>query len=102
MSLQRHENPNSLPDLQHSRPSDTATDPVLTVTEVARELKCSKAHVYNLINNRVRGVKPLPTISLGRKKLVRRRSFEAWKRANEANTLGDILVTEPEINTVGA
>jgi excisionase family DNA binding protein len=89
-------------DLTTSRSSEAAIDTVLTVHEVAHELKCSKAHVYNLINNRVAGVKPLPTISLGRKKLIRRSSFEAWKRANEANGLGATLAAEPNINTVDA
>src|SRR5262249_7515124 len=94
--------PNSPLDLTTSRSSEPAVDAVLTVYEVAQELKCSKTHVYNLINNRVAGVKPLPTISLGRKKLIRRSSFEAWKRANEANGLGATLAAEPNINTVDA
>jgi excisionase family DNA binding protein len=77
-------------------------DPVLTVQEVARELKSSKSHVYNLINGKVTGVLPLPVISLGRKKLIRRRAFEAWKLANEANVPGAILNAEPVFNTVDA
>lgn len=35
--------------------------PVLTVPEVARELRCSKAHVHNLINGKVSGARPLPS-----------------------------------------
>ena len=103
MSLQ-HQNqiPSSPLDLMTSRSSEPAIDTVLTVHEVSQELKCSKAHVYNLINNQVAGVKPLPTISLGRKKLIRRSSFEAWKRANEANGLDATLAAEPNINTVDA
>ena len=88
-----------------SQTAISSTDSILTVEQVARELKCSKSHVYNIINNRVAGVKPLPVICLGRKKLVRRSSFEAWKRVNEANTLGALDATigaEPEINTVDA
>ena len=101
MNLQ-HQTPNSPVDLTTNRSSEPAIDSVLTVDEVAHELKCSKAHVYNLINNRVVGVTPLPTISLGRKRLIRRSSFEAWKRANEANRLGATLAAEPNINTVDA
>lgn len=56
---------------------------VLTIPEVARHLRCSKAHVYNAINGKVEGVTPLPAIRMGRRKLVRRSSLEAWKRANE-------------------
>ena len=103
MNLQHQtQTPSLPPDLTTSRSSEPAIDTVLTVHEVAQELKCSKAHVYNLINNRVVGVKPLPTISLGRKKLIRRSSLEAWKRANEANGLGATLAAEPNINTVDA
>jgi excisionase family DNA binding protein len=95
-------NTRSVHDLAHSGSSDEGRDAVMTVPEVAQELKCSKAHVYNLIKGGVNGVKPLPTISLGRKKLVRRSSFEGWKRATESNPLGGTLATESEINTVGA
>ena len=103
MSLQhQRQSPSSALDLTSGRSSEVVLDTVLTVHEVAQELKCSKAHVYNLINNRVVGVKPLPTISLGRKKLIRRSSLEAWKRANEANGLGATLAAEPNINTVDA
>jgi excisionase family DNA binding protein len=57
---------------------------ILSVTEVARSLRCSKAHVYNAINGKLSGVSQLPAIPMGRRKLVRRTSLEAWKRANES------------------
>ena len=60
--------------------ADTA---VLTVTEVARALRCSKAHVHHLIAGTVRGVRPLPSLWLGRRRLVLRASFDAWVNANE-------------------
>jgi excisionase family DNA binding protein len=75
---------------------------ILTIEEVARELKCSKSHVYNINNGRVPGVKPMPTICLGRKKLVRRGALDAWKVANETNALDATLGDEPVVNTVGA
>jgi excisionase family DNA binding protein len=56
---------------------------ILTTIEVARELRCSKAHIHNLINGKVRGAPPLPTIALGRRRLVRRASLDQWLRANE-------------------
>jgi excisionase family DNA binding protein len=56
---------------------------ILSIPEVAKNLRCSKAHVYNAINGKVSGVSRLPAIAMGRKKLVRRASFEAWKQANE-------------------
>ena len=56
---------------------------VLTVPEVARELRCSKAHVHNLINGKVHGAQPLPCVRLGRRRLVRRASLDNWITASE-------------------
>jgi excisionase family DNA binding protein len=54
----------------------------LTVAEVAMELRCSKAHVYNVIAGKVDGVRALPAISMGRRKLVRRTALEQWIETN--------------------
>ena len=56
---------------------------VLTVAEIARELRCSKAHVHHLIAGTVPGVRPLPSLWLGRRRLIVRASFEEWIKANE-------------------
>jgi hypothetical protein len=59
----------------------TGRGQILTVAEVALELRCSKAHVYNVIAGKVDGVRALPAISMGRRKLVRRGapiSCAAW------------------------
>jgi excisionase family DNA binding protein len=56
---------------------------ILTVIEVARELRCSKSHVHHLIDGRVRGVPPLPCLWLGRRRVVRRSSLDEWIKANE-------------------
>ena len=56
---------------------------ILTVPEVAQELRCSKAHVHNLIHGKVRGVAPLPSLWLGRRRLIVRASFEAVAEASE-------------------
>ena len=58
-------------------------DGILTAAEVAADLRCSKAHVYNMINGKVAGVTPLPAITMGRRRLIRRSSLELWKDANE-------------------
>ena len=50
----------------------------LTIAEVAVELRCTKTHVCNLINGKVRGVPRLPALILGRRKLVRRTSLRKW------------------------
>jgi hypothetical protein len=67
-------------------PYSTATsDPLLTLLETANDLRCSKAHISNLINGKVSGVPVLPTIALGRRKLVRRSTLEHWKAMCEAD-----------------
>ena len=44
---------------------------VLTVAEVAMFLRCSKAHVCEIINGQVNGTAPISSISAGRRKIVR-------------------------------
>ena len=69
-----------------ARPAERESDVsphVLTVAEVAAELRCSKAHIHHLIAGKVRGVRPLPSLWLGRRRLILRASFEEWVRANE-------------------
>jgi excisionase family DNA binding protein len=74
---------------------------MLTITEVAAELRCSKAHVYNVINGKVRGVSSLPAISMGRRKLVRRSTLDRWKAANERDEPGNgILAQSPIVDAV--
>jgi len=65
-------------------PQDNAR--VLTVTEAARELRCSKAHVHHLIMGKVPNVRPLPSLWLGRRRLILRASFEEWLRSSEHNS----------------
>ncbi len=74
-------------------------DETLTLAGVAVDLHCSKAHVSNLIRGRVAGVTPLPAIRLGRRVLVRRRTLDDWKRANERAAGGDTLSTSPKTDT---
>ena len=73
-------------------------DLIVPIKQIAEELLCSKAHVYKCINGMVAGVSPLPAITMGRKKLVRRSALERWKRANERG--GAILDTVAEVNAV--
>ena len=73
------------------------SDPVLTVTEVAMDLRCSRAHVYNVIKGKVDGVRPLPVIRMGRRTLVRRSSLELWKRAVETGLTDVTLPALPGI-----
>jgi hypothetical protein len=58
------------------RISVTVLREVLTVRDVTLELRCSMAHVYRVINGKVKNVAGLPTISIGRQKLVQRNTLE--------------------------
>jgi len=74
---------------------------VLTIAEVASELRCSKAHVYNAINGKVRGVSTLPAIKMGRRVFVRRCTLEQWLRDNEHGDAGnDTLSRSLEVDAV--
>ena len=61
----------------------TTADQILTVPEVAADLRVSKAHIYKVINGEVPGVVPLPAITIGRRRLVRRSTLEKWKQGSE-------------------
>jgi hypothetical protein len=56
---------------------------VLTLSEVAEVLRCSKAHVCKIVNGQVAGTQQLPAINLGRRKLVRRSTLLSWLVENE-------------------
>jgi excisionase family DNA binding protein len=72
---------------------------ILTVSDVALELRCSKTHVHNAIKGKVAGVSQLPAIHMGRRKLIRRSALEQWKTANERNSLNDVM---PKLSKVDA
>jgi hypothetical protein len=52
--------------------------------EAARELRCSKAHVHNIINGRVHDLPPLPVLRIGRRVLIRNEALRAWMLSIEA------------------
>jgi len=56
---------------------------VLTVADVAQILRCSKAHVCKIINGQVKGTAPIPAVTFGRRKIVRRQSLLRWMSENE-------------------
>jgi excisionase family DNA binding protein len=79
----------------------TAHDEVLTVADVAAELKCSKSHVHHCINGKVAGVSPLPAIRMGRRSLIRRSALEWWKRVNEKGSFDDMISPSLEVDAAG-
>lgn len=52
--------------------------PILTLNEAAKLLRCSKAHLSNVLNGKVPTVPPLLCVRIGRRKLVRRDSLLKW------------------------
>jgi len=68
---------------------------LLTLTEAAELLHCSKAHVCKAVNGRVRGCAPIPCVSLGRRRLIRRESLRRWLEANERVANDAKLTTLP-------
>lgn len=58
--------------------------PILTLADVARMLRCSKAHVSNIIRRKVPRLPPLPIVRIGRRVLIRDESLAEWMRAVEA------------------
>jgi hypothetical protein len=53
------------------------------VPEAALLLRCSKAHVHHLIAGKVPGAVPLPSLWLGRRRLILKSSFEQWLKSSE-------------------
>ena len=51
---------------------------ILTLTEVAKLLRCSKTHISNLVNGKVTGMPPLPHLKMGRRVLVRSDWLKSW------------------------
>ena len=60
-----------------------AEKPILTIAEVAAILRCSKAHVSNVLNGRVAGVPKLTHFAMGRRKLVRKEWLDHWMEENK-------------------
>lgn len=63
---------------------DAAIPSILNLAEAAILVRCSRAHLCNVINGKVRGIPHLPTVRIGRRVLFRRESLEQWLREIEA------------------
>jgi excisionase family DNA binding protein len=58
------------------------TSNILTVKEVAQILRCSRAHVHNVIEGKVHGLPRLTHLCMGRRKLVRKEWLDQWMETN--------------------
>jgi excisionase family DNA binding protein len=61
----------------------TAKRDVLTLSEIARILRCSKTHISNVLNGKVPGVPRLAHVAMGRRKLVRREWLDQWMESSK-------------------
>lgn len=68
---------------------------LLTLADAAQLLHCSKAHVCKAVAGRIQGCAPIPCVSLGRRRLIRRESLLRWLEANEGVVNGGKLTTLP-------
>lgn len=66
-------------------PNEITSDVMLTLKEAADVIRCSKAHLQNVIKGRVENVPPLPHVRIGRRILVRRESLDKWLLAVESS-----------------
>jgi hypothetical protein len=57
---------------------DDESEKILTLNEVAKRLRCSKAHAAKLLNGEIRGLPPLTHIAMGRRKVVKSEWLENW------------------------
>jgi excisionase family DNA binding protein len=68
---------------------------LLTLADAAELLRCSKAHVCKAVYGRVPGCPPIPAISLGRRKLIRREALRLWMERNERLSADATIRTLP-------
>ncbi len=58
--------------------SDVASPRVLNLLEAAKFVRCSRAHLCNIVNGKAAGIPQLPAVRIGRRVLFRRESLEEW------------------------
>jgi len=57
---------------------------VLNLAEAAALVRCSRAHLSNIINGKILGIPRLPAVRIGRRVLFRRESLELWLQQIES------------------
>jgi excisionase family DNA binding protein len=60
---------------------------ILNLGEAAALVRCSRAHLCNLANGKVKGLPQLPSVRIGRRVLFRREALERWLQQVEAASL---------------
>jgi hypothetical protein len=73
--------PNSRPVLvstTHPESNSESIPRVMNLAEAARFVRCSRSHLCNVLNGKVRGVPSLAAVRIGRRVLFRREALEKW------------------------
>ena len=63
---------------------EAAIPKILNLAEAAALVRCSRAHLCNIVHGKIPGIPLLPTVRIGRRVLFRRESLEQWLEAVEA------------------
>lgn len=63
---------------EHTAAEHLAAPTVMNLEQAANYLRISKAHLSNVINGRVYGVRPVRFFRLGRRVLIKREWIDAW------------------------
>jgi hypothetical protein len=75
------------PELMRTgQPGSAALAKVLNLAEAAAFVRCSRAHLSNIVNGKIRGIPRLPAVRIGRRVLFRRESLEMWLHQVESAT----------------
>lgn len=61
--------------------------PVMTLQQAAHYLQVSKAHLSNVINGKVPGVRPPRVFRAGRRILIRREWLDRWLEQGHLETI---------------
>ena len=67
-----------------SEGKDATIPKVLNLAEAADLVRCSRAHLCNIVHGKIPGIPLLPSVRIGRRVLFRRESLEQWLEAVEA------------------
>ena len=82
--------------MRPAMPTPLESFDLLTLADAAKLLHCSKAHVCKAVSGRIRGCTPIPAVSIGRRKLIRRETLRLWIERNERETADATISTLPE------
>jgi len=70
-------------------PTITPAEPIMTLEEAAEYLRVSKAHLSNVINGKVPGVRPPRVFRVGRRILIRREWLDRWIEEGHLEATGE-------------